>query len=207
MAQASSATAREPSMEEILASIRRIIEDSDGGKRPGGDLAEIGLAEAEQADETIEAEPLGLSLVDDATPQAKTVAEVEAFRSEFTAPVEDVSPQPVRAPEPSQPAFQALDGGRAHESAPVRSHEAAPVRSADTGPRSAIISETAGRQVAAAFEELSDAFTASRKRSYDEIAEEIMRPMLQEWLDNNLPLLVERLVREEIERVARGGTR
>jgi cell pole-organizing protein PopZ len=28
--------------------------------------------------------------------------------------------------------------------------------------------------------------------------------MLQDWLDNNLPLLVERLVREEIERVARG---
>jgi len=29
--------------------------------------------------------------------------------------------------------------------------------------------------------------------------------MLQDWLDNNLPTLVERLVREEIERVARGG--
>ena len=28
--------------------------------------------------------------------------------------------------------------------------------------------------------------------------------MLQDWLDNNLPTLVERLVREEIERVARG---
>ncbi|MBZ9917266.1 DUF2497 domain-containing protein, partial [Mesorhizobium sp. BR1-1-7] len=30
-------------------------------------------------------------------------------------------------------------------------------------------------------------------------------PMLQDWLDNNLPTLVERLVREEIERVARGA--
>ena len=28
--------------------------------------------------------------------------------------------------------------------------------------------------------------------------------MLQEWLDNNLPVIVERLVREEIERLARG---
>ena len=34
-----------------------------------------------------------------------------------------------------------------------------------------------------------------------------LRPMLQEWLDDNLPRLVERLVREEIERVARGGRR
>jgi cell pole-organizing protein PopZ len=67
-----------------------------------------------------------------------------------------------------------------------------------------IMSEHAGRQVAAAFGELSEAFTASRKRSFDEMAEEMMRPMLQDWLDNNLPLLVERLVREEIERVARG---
>jgi cell pole-organizing protein PopZ len=36
------------------------------------------------------------------------------------------------------------------------------------------------------------------------MAEQMLRPMLQEWLDNNLPVLVERLVREEIERVARG---
>ena len=69
----------------------------------------------------------------------------------------------------------------------------------------AIMSEEPGRQVAAAFGELSDAFAASRKKSFDEMAEEMMRPMLQDWLDNNLPLLVERLVREEIERVARGA--
>ena len=37
------------------------------------------------------------------------------------------------------------------------------------------------------------------------MAEEMLRPMLQDWLDNNLPTLVERLVREEIERVARRG--
>jgi hypothetical protein len=37
------------------------------------------------------------------------------------------------------------------------------------------------------------------------MAEDMLRPMLQDWLDNNLPTLVERLVREEIERVARGA--
>ena len=42
---------------------------------------------------------------------------------------------------------------------------------------------------------------------FDEIAEDMLRPMLQEWLDDNLPTLVERLVREEIERVARGPRR
>jgi len=43
------------------------------------------------------------------------------------------------------------------------------------------------------------------KKTFDELAEQMLRPMLQEWLDNNLPLLVEKLVREEIERVARGS--
>lgn len=34
---------------------------------------------------------------------------------------------------------------------------------------------------------------------------DMLRPMLKQWLDDNLPVLVERLVRAEIERVARGG--
>ncbi len=70
--------------------------------------------------------------------------------------------------------------------------------------RSAIISERTGRQVAAAFGELSEAFQANRRKSFDEMAEQMIRPMLQDWLDNNLPVLVERLVREEIDRIARG---
>ncbi|WP_292498533.1 DUF2497 domain-containing protein, partial [Mesorhizobium sp.] len=70
--------------------------------------------------------------------------------------------------------------------------------------RPAILSEHAGRQVAAAFGELSDAFASRSKKSFDEMAEEMLRPMLQDW-HNNLPTLVERLVREEIERVARGA--
>jgi len=70
-----------------------------------------------------------------------------------------------------------------------------------------ILSETAERQVSAAFDDLSFAIRSEQRRSFDEIAQEMMRPLLQDWLDNNLPSLVERLVREEIERVARGGRR
>ena len=68
-----------------------------------------------------------------------------------------------------------------------------------------ILSEQAGRQVAASFDELSEAFSHNKK--FDELAAEMMRPMLQDWLDNNLPVLVEKLVREEIDRVARGASR
>jgi cell pole-organizing protein PopZ len=38
----------------------------------------------------------------------------------------------------------------------------------------------------------------------DEMVEEILRPMLKTWLESNLPQMVERMVREEIERVSRG---
>jgi cell pole-organizing protein PopZ len=42
-------------------------------------------------------------------------------------------------------------------------------------------------------------------RTLEDIVKEMMRPMLRGWLEENLPGLVERIVRAEIERVARGG--
>ena len=39
----------------------------------------------------------------------------------------------------------------------------------------------------------------------ENLTREMLRPMLKNWLDDNLPSLVERLVRAEIQRVARGG--
>ncbi|MEX3009220.1 DUF2497 domain-containing protein [Hoeflea sp. TYP-13] len=68
----------------------------------------------------------------------------------------------------------------------------------------ALISPEAGAKVAASFDNLNHALVSGPNRSFDEIAEDMLRPMLQQWLDDNLPTLVERLVREEIERVARG---
>jgi uncharacterized protein len=44
-------------------------------------------------------------------------------------------------------------------------------------------------------------------RSIDDLARELLHPMLKQWLDENLPRIVEQLVREEIERVARRGRR
>jgi cell pole-organizing protein PopZ len=43
------------------------------------------------------------------------------------------------------------------------------------------------------------------ERSIEDVTRDMLRPMLRQWLDENLPELVERLVREEIERVARRG--
>ena len=70
-----------------------------------------------------------------------------------------------------------------------------------------LISEEAGARVAASFEDLTRAIREDQMRSMEDAVQEMLRPMLQEWLDDNLPRLVERLVREEIERVATGGRR
>jgi cell pole-organizing protein PopZ len=70
-----------------------------------------------------------------------------------------------------------------------------------------LLSSSTGEQVARSFQDLAIAIDNAGRRSLDEIAEDMLRPMLQEWLDDNLPTLVERLVREEIERVARGPRR
>ena len=219
---------REPSMEEILASIRRIIEDSDttrsaqetafpaaaNSSSPGMGARDI---EAFREEFHASAEPIAASPSSETSPVAEPVSAVDR-----TAPAESETAPASRTERPlrtvtAEPAgdTMARTDWKQRLATPVGSTPPAPepapapqaaVNLPET-PRSAIISEVAGRQVAAAFGELSDAFAASRRRSFDEIAEEMMRPMLQEWLDNNLPTLVERLVREEIERVARGTAR
>lgn len=227
MAQASSAQ-REPSMEEILASIRRIIEDSDPVKKPAAlERPSPARPELDDGDEPV-LEPANSDVVSFLRPA--DVAEPEAADQELDASADaaNIADQP-EAPEalkhgpdfdPQNDVFDLPDDFAAEfeelqaalESearsagepvqAEVRDEEAAPSTS-----RAPLVSENTGRQVAAAFGELTDAFAATRRKSFDEMAEEMLRPMLQEWLDDNLPTLVERLVREEIERVARGGSR
>jgi uncharacterized protein len=70
-----------------------------------------------------------------------------------------------------------------------------------------LLSHEAGEQVARSFKELVDVFNGMEHQSVEDMARDMLQPMLREWLDDNLPTLVERLVREEIERVARGPRR
>jgi cell pole-organizing protein PopZ len=83
-------------------------------------------------------------------------------------------------------------------------HERLPVAESAAA-RPSLLSERVERQVAASFSELSEAFAARSRKTFDEMAEEMIAPLLRDWMENNLPTLVERLVREEIERVARGA--
>jgi uncharacterized protein len=69
----------------------------------------------------------------------------------------------------------------------------------------AMISPETTSVAASSFNKLSEQIFGREgtERSIDDLARELLHPMLKQWLDQNLPRLVEKLVREEIERVAR----
>jgi cell pole-organizing protein PopZ len=69
----------------------------------------------------------------------------------------------------------------------------------------ALLSPASGAKIGASFEALAESLLLRDPRMIERLAREMLRPMLKEWLDNHLPDVVERLVRAEIERVARGG--
>jgi cell pole-organizing protein PopZ len=66
---------------------------------------------------------------------------------------------------------------------------------------SQLISREANNAVHAAFNKLERA-VANNSRTLDDLVREMLRPILKVWLDDNLPGMVERLVRSEIERIS-----
>ena len=67
-----------------------------------------------------------------------------------------------------------------------------------------LISAATAAAVDAALNTLAEAVQVRNDRSLEEVVMELLRPMLKSWLDENLPGMVERLVRAELERVTRG---
>jgi uncharacterized protein len=68
-----------------------------------------------------------------------------------------------------------------------------------------LVSLQTDQAVSAAFDALSASLALQTAELAENMTREILRPMLKSWLDENLPSIVERLVRTEIQRVARGG--
>jgi hypothetical protein len=73
--------------------------------------------------------------------------------------------------------------------------------SAPAGP---ILSQTTVSAVESAFNTLAHTVLSNNARTLEDLVKEMLRPMLKSWLDDNLPGLVERIVKAEIERVSRG---
>ena len=67
-----------------------------------------------------------------------------------------------------------------------------------------LISDATTAAVDSAFNALAQTVLVQNGRTLEDLVREMLRPMLKVWLDDNLPSMVERLVRSEIERVSRG---
>jgi cell pole-organizing protein PopZ len=159
--------AHEPSMEEILASIRNIIAD-DPAK-----------GAAPKPQQTSAPMPQILYSKDDA------------------AAYGDGDGGPSRRPEANAPTVVWRR---------PRAVEAEPAADADAVQRSEepLLSPEADEAVALSFGALTADLGVRSAELADSMVRDMLRPMVKQWLDDNLPTLVERLVREEIQRVARG---
>jgi cell pole-organizing protein PopZ len=214
------AKAQEPSMEEILASIRRIIADDDAKPGKAPETAPAAKQPAAAAPSAVPASPAKPA----APPASKPATSAAAANSqdEIDAMLAELDGPPKAAPKPtaSQPAApDVLDLTESMTSAATPSPGPAPsFRTIDANPdvvfaskpepppvpdRGLISSETV-KAVDSAFNTLAHTVIGQNARTLEDLVREMLRPMLKSWLDDNLPGMVERIVRAEIERVSRG---
>jgi hypothetical protein len=249
------AKAQEPSMEEILASIRRIIAD-DEAKPPAAEKPAAAAAPAKLA----AAPPAKAPAIKESPPPAAPAPPPAAAKApappskpapppappppapapaasnsqddidallngldEVTTPEEIRPPLPdadvfeltdemaVEAPppEPPQPAFRKVDPQddvEFAESAVARHRQPAfePPALESSSPSQPILSRSTVSAVESAFNTLANTVLSNNARTLEDLVKEMLRPMLKSWLDDNLPGLVERIVKAEIERVSRG---
>jgi cell pole-organizing protein PopZ len=71
-------------------------------------------------------------------------------------------------------------------------------------PERTILSSTTSAAVDSAFNALAQTVLVQNARTLEDLVREMLRPLLKGWLDDNLPGMVERIVKAEIERVSRG---
>jgi len=183
-------------MEEILASIRRIISDEEG------DAAPAAPAKAEAVPESADGEEAGLSQEE----LDKLFDEPAGSDDEDDADVLELTDEQRVDEEADIELTEAGDIGFSSEpETPVASSEPPPVYSSGPPDASHLLSSGPDATVTAAFQNLTNTVLSQNARTIEDLVKEMLRPMLRTWLDENLPPLVERLVRQEIERVARGS--
>jgi cell pole-organizing protein PopZ len=213
-------------MEEILASIRRIIADDDATKppdpaaaapsRPAPPPRASGLPPAPpppavaNSQDDIDAMLANLDTPAAAPPGSEVLDLTEAMAA--PAPAAELGPAATfrtidaasdviftdRAPDPpAEPAVRIIEEPR-RPAAPTTPAAPAPVL--DRG----LISTSTMAAVDSAFNSLAQTVIGQNARTLEDLVKEMLRPLLKSWLDDNLPGVVDRIVRAEIERVSRG---
>ncbi len=214
--------AKEPSMDEILSSIRQIIADDDAGGAPRKPaIAPVApppaarmMPEPEPEPEfEPEPEPLALTAAQmlrelpEADPEPEglnfdellgnNAEEEEAPISSFVLPDSPPSPpqfEPLKVPERPRPA-----------AAPISRAAPLPDPTLSEEMAEQLIEPATQMAVQGAFARISNLSGIGTGITIEQMLREMLKPMLKEWLDENLPSMVERIVEQEIARAARGG--
>lgn len=204
--------AKEPSMDEILSSIRQIIADDDAAvEKP----KVVKLEEAESSDDDLpsfdeflaEEDEKSSESSDDDSEALELLSEQiviadEEDDSEEEAPIDFAEGMIV----PDDVSFDMTEiesDDQATASADQGEALPDPKLSADLAEQ---LLEPAAEQAAShAFARLGTIAIGNQAITLEAVIKEMLRPMLKQWLDENLPSVVEKLVEKEIARVTRGG--
>jgi cell pole-organizing protein PopZ len=250
------AKVQEPSMEEILASIRRIIADDEAkpavAEKPA--VSEVpkkpepAKVVAPQPIAPVTKAPVMSSISPSAMPAAQAAAKVAPAPKPAAPPAVSNSQDDIDAmlagldaatsepeirppsPPPEEEVFELTDDmvmptppppTSFRKVEPEQDLEFAEAVAASQRPRRPaldppsydspaappsrqILSQSTVSAVESAFNSLANTVLSNNARTLEDLVKEMLRPMLKSWLDDNLPGLVERIVKAEIERVSRG---
>lgn len=175
----SDTNAPEPTMEEILASIRRIISEDEPAAQASTE-ADVGAA------------PEGDVLGDD-------ILELTERVDEEPEDGEETFDEPPAAPSPFESSGD-LDIYTRSDSEPSRADYPPAFDDDDKG----IVSAPAAQSASSAFGQLARTVAMpSEGRVLEDVVRELLRPLLKDWLDRNLSGIVEEAVQAEVERIAR----
>ena len=212
-------------MEEILASIRRIIADEDTGKAvkpaaPAPKPPQPAVVAARPAPPPPPKPPKP-----PAPPAANNQSDIDAMLADIEPPkpvaVAPPPPPPAPVPDvldlteamappspaPAAPPVRTIDAASDVVFTDSASDAGPPARPMPAPPASdyqGLISNATVSAVDSAFNTLAHTVLGNNARTLEDLVKEMLRPMLKGWLDDNLPNMVERIVRAEIERVSRG---
>jgi uncharacterized protein len=220
------AKAQEPSMEEILASIRRIIADDDTAKPAAA--APPPRPAALPPRNPIPPSPPAAPPPRPVEPPPSAVMDqrgIDAMLAGHDAPpaeaddVLDLTEQMAVPAQDEAPSFQTIDGqsdviftdppAQPEPRMVEEPRVAEEPRRPQPAPQHAILdralmSSHTSAAVDSAFNALAQTVLVQNARTLEDLVREMLRPLLKSWLDDNLPGMVERIVKAEIERVARG---
>lgn len=203
---------KEPTMEEILASIRKIIADDGPAAPPAGRPVMREVAREPESSRPNfsydnDSDDLGMFEGDEASLEEKFADEIaEEFTTEIKGPefsfeailgaskARDAEPEP----EPYRPAPQPV--ARAPQPAPD------PEPTMPAAPRYAnepLTDTNTAESAAGALGKLISKMDMGSDNTLEGLVRELLKPMVKEWLDANLARIVEEKVEAEVQRIAR----